>query len=278
MNKVRTMGHINFRATATKASAFRSLLLVGLSAVTLACDSDDKGTTQDENSSGATGGSMAIMDASQMDMDNTGGSMLTGGNGSGGMDNTSGSGGMMSDSGMDMMDAETQTPACDPAPKAWTCGDCRYEDGFCDCECGAWDPDCDVDSHSDTCFRSLCADPGNCEAVCMASAPSLPAFGDNTKPDLSVDPSSSEVLFHNDSDLALVELHLKLSVNSTWGGNGLPSAVLPGKFISAPGLPCQTNMDIQAVFLNTNQISTTSIYTYSNSFPCGVRHIHLLSH
>lgn len=50
-------------------------------------------------------------------------------------------------------------------PSSWTCVDSYYgtNDG-CDCECGAWDPDCDANASSFSCgFFGTCVQPGTCE-------------------------------------------------------------------------------------------------------------------
>jgi hypothetical protein len=58
------------------------------------------------------------------------------------------------------------TSACEGA--LWTCDPSYLSDGeWCDCECGSWDPDCDVfaGTSTDTCdwYGMTCVSPGVCE-------------------------------------------------------------------------------------------------------------------
>ncbi len=49
-------------------------------------------------------------------------------------------------------------------PAGWTCFDFEYNDGrFCDCECGAYDPDCDISDFAHGCdFDQICTSAGTC--------------------------------------------------------------------------------------------------------------------
>eukprot|EP01102_Stenamoeba_stenopodia_P004583 TRINITY_DN14888_c0_g1_i1.p1 TRINITY_DN14888_c0_g1~~TRINITY_DN14888_c0_g1_i1.p1 ORF type:complete len:146 (-),score=10.04 TRINITY_DN14888_c0_g1_i1:118-555(-) len=59
-------------------------------------------------------------------------------------------------------------------PTNWTCNPAYYDavDG-CDCECGAWDPDCDIPGSSvyNCDFKVPCVQPG----VCQTLSPTPPA-------------------------------------------------------------------------------------------------------
>eukprot|EP01105_Mastigella_eilhardi_P021517 TRINITY_DN5216_c0_g1_i1.p2 TRINITY_DN5216_c0_g1~~TRINITY_DN5216_c0_g1_i1.p2 ORF type:complete len:260 (+),score=47.14 TRINITY_DN5216_c0_g1_i1:767-1546(+) len=53
------------------------------------------------------------------------------------------------------------------SPGSWECDGSYYNasDG-CDCNCGAWDPDCDKDAHSFSCNGKLCKKPnGYCDTA-----------------------------------------------------------------------------------------------------------------
>lgn len=61
---------------------------------------------------------------------------------------------------------ESDLTACDVLPAEWTCNPITYNaEDRCNCECGAWDPDCDDPNVTATsCLTGLvCAEPGVCE-------------------------------------------------------------------------------------------------------------------
>eukprot|EP00727_Mastigamoeba_balamuthi_P000228 m51a1_g10201 hypothetical protein (421) ;mRNA; f:49688-52318 len=65
----------------------------------------------------------------------------------------------------------------DVAPVSWVCPKADYKDGKCDCNCGAWDPDCRANPHSDDCLTAsaVCDQTGVCtgldwnETLCNAT-------------------------------------------------------------------------------------------------------------
>jgi hypothetical protein len=56
----------------------------------------------------------------------------------------------------------------EPVPESWTCSGSYFQDGqYCDCKCGAWDPDCD-----DTSLQVYDCDQGQvCLSVGVCGAP-----------------------------------------------------------------------------------------------------------
>jgi hypothetical protein len=65
------------------------------------------------------------------------------------------------------------------APRAWTCGDDTFDDGaVCDCECGAYDPDCAIQNapvdgcgaSDQVCVNATCR-PAAANATCATATP-----------------------------------------------------------------------------------------------------------
>ncbi len=65
--------------------------------------------------------------------------------------------------GFECVDIGTASDICLPAvPTAWTCDVEFFNDNFCDCGCGVFDPDC-ADATVGAC--EFCDDPGSCSAT-----------------------------------------------------------------------------------------------------------------
>jgi hypothetical protein len=58
-------------------------------------------------------------------------------------------------------------------PSGWTCDRSKYMDSTCDCDCGLWDPDCEVDGNENILIRGC---PMNVELNAADRANSLRAF------------------------------------------------------------------------------------------------------
>src|SRR5262249_22811870 len=128
------------------------------------------GSASISTSASTTSSSSTAASSSAASSSSTG---TTGGGGAGGSSagpssSSSGSpiGQEIGDNGLDDdndMLIDCADPECSPAPNCvWTCDPASIGDGFCDCGCGAFDPDCGANATVAAC--DFCADSGSCSA------------------------------------------------------------------------------------------------------------------
>ena len=102
-------------------------------------------------------------------------------------------------------------------PSTWTCNPLFYgsKDG-CDCECGAWDPDCDTTKYSQKVFN---CDTSNNEVQCVMSRtnPSIPVclydrMATMAAVDAGYPPSNSSTSILSTSTVVAISIGITLSV------------------------------------------------------------------